>query len=57
MDRIELNGVWYIKESLTLQNESYQNDYSVTNLNVIPYLTGNNFLKSNKGIYTRITTK
>ena len=40
MDRIELNGVWYIKESLTLQNESYQNDYSVTNLNVITYRNG-----------------
>lgn len=24
---------------------------------IIPYLTGNNFLKSNKGIYTRITNK
>jgi len=40
MDRIELNGVWYIKQSLTLQNESYQNDYSVTNLNVITYRNG-----------------
>ena len=40
MDRIELNGVWYIKQSLTLQNESYQNDYSITNLNVITYKNG-----------------
>jgi len=40
MDRIQLNGVWYIKESLTLQNEDYQPDYSITNLDVITYRNG-----------------
>lgn len=40
MDRIELNGVWYIKQSLTLQNKDYQTDYSVTNLDVITYRNG-----------------
>jgi len=40
MDRIQLNGVWYIKESLALQNKDYQPDYSVTNLDVITYRNG-----------------
>lgn len=40
MDRIELNGVWYIKENLTLQNKDYQPNYSVRNLDVITYRNG-----------------
>lgn len=40
MNRIQLNGVWYIKESLTLQNEDYQPDYLITNLDVITYRNG-----------------
>lgn len=40
MDRIELNGVWYIKESLTLQGKPYEPDYSITNLDVITYRNG-----------------
>lgn len=40
MDKIELNGISYIKESLTLQNKDYQPDYSVTNLDVITYRNG-----------------
>ena len=40
MDRIQLNGVWYIKESLTLQDERYQPDYSIINLDVITYRNG-----------------
>ena len=40
MDRIELNNVWYIKESLILQGKPYEPDYSITNLDVITYRNG-----------------
>lgn len=57
MDRIQLNGVWYIKESLTLQNEGYKPDYSITNLDVITYRNGDAIPKvKNPKKWSELTT-
>lgn len=57
MDRIQLNGVWYIKESLTFKKKYYQANYSITNLDVITYRNGDSIPKvRNPKEWSKLTT-